>query len=417
MGILDTRTAADLSKWSRNWVEEAGRPLVSAAVLLRHNKVQSICLSQTDPLGRGLVWPQVVTPMLVYADDWKQIATKVEGKDTFVPEVAGLARPSCVLPDSRGIGYARFDLDPESRRYLLEHFDQLPDPVARASAWLMLYESMLERQLRPGDLLRATRRGLATEREELNINGWLTSLGQLYWGFLTATERGQTASSLEAELWELLEAAPSASLKSAYFKAFMTVATTESGIGRLREVWARRLLVRGLTLSEQDDMRLALQLAVRGIPDCEQILAEQAQRIKNPDRRLEFDFMLPSVSDSVEVRDRFFEGLKQASNRKHEPWVLEAVSYLHHPLRSESATRYLRPSLDLLEEIKRTGDIFFPKRWLDATLSGHSSAEAARLVRQFLGDHPQYPARLRGQILQSADLLFRRAAVVGPPNQ
>ena len=31
----------------------------------------------------------------------------------------------------------------------------------------------------------------------------------------------------------------------------------------------------------------------------------------------------------------------------------------------------------MLREIQRTGDIFFPKRWTDTTLGGHSSASAA----------------------------------------
>ena len=67
------------------------------------------------------------------------------------------------------------------------------------------------------------------------------------------------------------------------------------------------------------------------------------------------------------------------------------------------------PSLELLEEIQETGDIFFPKAWLDATLGGHSSPEASRIVRSFLDEHPLYAPRLRAKILQSAHLLFRAA--------
>ena len=66
----------------------------------------------------------------------------------------------------------------------------------------------------------------------------------------------------------------------------------------------------------------------------------------------------------------------------------------------------------MLEEIQATGDIFFPKRWLDATLGGHSSPEVAETVREFLARRPDYPARLRGKILQSADGLFRAAEVI-----
>ena len=72
------------------------------------------------------------------------------------------------------------------------------------------------------------------------------------------------------------------------------------------------------------------------------------------------------------------------------------------------ATRRLKEQL--LEEVKATGDIFFPTRWLSATLGGHASAEAASVVRGFLREHPEYPPRLLGKILQEADPLFRAAA-------
>jgi aminopeptidase N len=64
----------------------------------------------------------------------------------------------------------------------------------------------------------------------------------------------------------------------------------------------------------------------------------------------------------------------------------------------------------MLSEIQRTGDIFFPKRWMDATLSGHRSPRAAHMVRAFVTGLPRdYPDRLRRIILSSADDLFRAA--------
>jgi aminopeptidase N len=118
------------------------------------------------------------------------------------------------------------------------------------------------------------------------------------------------------------------------------------------------------------------------------------------------------VSPDAIVRDGFFESLSDPKNREHEPWVLQGLRYLHHPLRAERAERYIRPSLDLLEEIQRTGDIFFPKGWLDATLGGHNSARAAAIVRTFLDDQPDLPARLKGKLLQSADPLFRAEQIL-----
>jgi aminopeptidase N len=110
----------------------------------------------------------------------------------------------------------------------------------------------------------------------------------------------------------------------------------------------------------------------------------------------------------VTERDQFFASLADAGNRRHEPWVLDALHYLHHPLRADASLKYIGPSLNQLQDIQRTGDIFFPKRWTEATLDGHRSPEAARIVRSFLDRSPaSYPDRLRRIVLSSADDLFR----------
>jgi aminopeptidase N len=98
--------------------------------------------------------------------------------------------------------------------------------------------------------------------------------------------------------------------------------------------------------------------------------------------------------------------------RQREPWVLEGLTYLHHPLRAAAAEKHIPRSLAMLREIQRTGDIFFPKRWMDATLGGHSSASAALMVKRLLAELPgDYPDRLRRVILSASDDLFRASAV------
>jgi aminopeptidase N len=93
--------------------------------------------------------------------------------------------------------------------------------------------------------------------------------------------------------------------------------------------------------------------------------------------------------------------------------VVEGLRYLHHPLRADASRRYLERSLEMLREIQRTGDIFFPKRWLDATLAGHQSPAAAKTVRTFVERLPPgYPERLRRTILSAADDLFRASRIV-----
>ena len=60
-----------------------------------------------------------------------------------------------------------------------------------------------------------------------------------------------------------------------------------------------------------------------------------------------------------------------------------------------------------------TGDIFFLKRWLDATLVNYRTASAVNMVRSFLAARPDYNEQLSMKILQAAELMFRAQAIVG----
>ena len=124
---------------------------------------------------------------------------------------------------------------------------------------------------------------------------------------------------------------------------------------------------------------------------------------------------MPALSADPAVRDQFFESLSDVKNRRREPWVAEGLAYLNHPLRRPDGEKYVRPALKLLREIQRTGDIFFPTNWMNATLGGHNSHSSAERVKDFLAEQKDYPTRLRRIILQSADELFRADAIQSPP--
>jgi aminopeptidase N len=407
--ILDKRTDWDLRAWSRNWVEQSGRPWIKARLALQDDRIQSLELIQSDPQGRGLVWPQAITPALGSAAGLRLFQVNLREQTVTIEAALGLPKPDFVLPDSAGIGYGRFELDAASRDYLAAHLSEFQPPVTRAAAWLVLYESLLDGQSEALPLARTALQTLREEKEEQLINFLVRSLRLLYWGFLSERERNGLAQDLEGSLWDLLSRASTPGLKATFFNGFSAMAITPLGVRRVFEVWDRRLKMPGLVLAEQDEMRLALELAVRRMEGYEGVLEKQSRRISNPDRLKEFAFVRQAVG-SDQQRDLFFASLSNVENRRHEPWVLEALGYLHHPLHSEKSIQYVRPSLEMLEEIQQTGDIFFPKGWLDAMLAGHSSQTAADIVRGFLVEKPSYPPRLKAKLLQSADLLFRRSA-------
>ena len=125
----------------------------------------------------------------------------------------------------------------------------------------------------------------------------------------------------------------------------------------------------------------------------------------------DFQFLLPSLSSDEARRDKLFESLKNAKNREKESWVSNALSNIHHPLRQASGQKHLKESLELLEEIQLTGDIFFPKGWLNSTIGMYNSAYAKEVIETFLKENPDFSPILKNKLLQAADQIFRAQAI------
>jgi aminopeptidase N len=236
-----------------------------------------------------------------------------------------------------------------------------------------------------------------------------------FWKYIPTATRMALSSRIENTLSSGLNRAKSSSLKSTYFSALRSVVTTPSGVAFLERVWRRQEKIPGLTFAEDDESTMALELAVRSAPGAASILTEQQQRLTNPDRKARFEFVMPALSDNVATRDAWFNRLSDITNRRREPWVIEGLRYLNHPLRAGASEKHLRQALDMLLEIQRTGDIFFPKNWMDATFSGHRTPAAAEVVHAFLSSKNNYPLRLRRIILQSTDDLFRANEILKRP--
>jgi aminopeptidase N len=285
--------------------------------------------------------------------------------------------------------------------------------MTRGAALVTLWESMLEGRVQPPALVDLILGALPAESDELTASQMLEYARTLFWKFTAADDRLELAPKIEKVLRTGLERATTTSRKAAWFGTLRSVATTPETLSWLEQIWRRKIRIQGLPLAEADEAELALDLAVRDVSGADLIVAEQLGRFKNLDRKARFAFVRPAVAGDVATRESFFESLRDANNRRREAWVLEAVRYLHHPLRASASKPLVIEALELVREIQQTGDIFFPKRWADATLSGYQSPQTAADVRQFIDTLPAgYPERLKWVLLSSADSLFRAARIV-----
>ena len=396
IAILDKRTPMDLATWSRVWVDEAGRPTL-------HLQRQANTWSLQAP---AKVWPQTFTLRSLELSSTTPVT--INTKSTRVP-----LRSQSTWAIAAGDGYGYFALNRPAALALLSDAKELTPDRDRAAAWMSLWDHVEEGVLNPSEFLNAAATALANEPNELIIGRLAGWANRAYWNSLSREQREQFAPRLESLYWSRLESAPTSSLKVTFFRAYVSIALTPEALGRIRAIWSKQTKLEGIPFGEQDYMSMAWELALRGLPDSQQILDHQAAATLDPERQANFQFVRDAVHPDLARRRAFFTKLKDPANRTREPWVSEGLAYLHHPLRAEDALEFLPPGLNLLEEIRKTGGIFFPQAWLGAMLYGHNSTQAYAAVQSYLRTHPQLPPRLRQKVLQSADSL-RRAVTLRP---
>ncbi|MGH9349197.1 MAG: M1 family metallopeptidase, partial [Vicinamibacterales bacterium] len=258
--ILDAKTPRDLAAWSRAWLEERGRPVITVT---RDGRASSghlmVTLTQDDPLQRGLLWPQRLSVTLGSAGGQRSWATSLDRRSVVVGG-ADVPDAAFVLPNGEGLGYGLFVLDDASRRWLMEHLPEIADPLTRGAAWVTLWDNLLERRVEPTALLDLAARALPLERDEQNTQRMLGYVARAYWRFLPQDERLQRAAALEQMLREGINRAGTMSQKSAWFGAFRDVVQTRDGLAWLERVWRRDEKIPGLTFAETDEITMAMEL-------------------------------------------------------------------------------------------------------------------------------------------------------------
>ncbi len=411
--ILDNKSAMDLSRWSHVWVETAGMPVIKT-MFYEGTSDFFLRFEQKDPLDSGRTWPQSFSVNFNFDDGYLNRPARFN--DQPVIEIAhskDTKLPLSVEASVEGQLYGILDFADKPNManfpygYTMLNINLKENALSRASYYIQMHEFLLHKRAYPPSYPLLIERYLYMEQDQLNIELLLTYLRELYWQWMPGEQRAQYLEKYEVLLNQLMLQTDEPRLKSTIFKALINIASSDEQIAELLGIWRGQAPPLGITLSSRDYGDLAFELALRLPEEAADILETQLERITNSDEKQRFDFISKALDSGANARNAFFGDLLLAENRNVEPWVGTALHYLHHPLRASESVQYLRASLDILEEIQLTGDIFFPKRWLDQTFWGHQSAEARDIVTNFLSENPNYNPRLKNKILQSTDMLFR----------
>lgn len=432
--ILDRHTPADLKAFSRAWVNEKGMPTISLDIIEPKSNDDAAYLTavQSDPYGRGLTWPQSFNVRLLnYVKGSKRTVLEA---DTVISISLTDAAPNAlitlpakwadahIVPNSDGRGYGVFKLGAKKFRKSLSYWYDVTSGTERQAVLMNLHENYLLHGVSDSLWLSSLITALASEDDPLTASTMCSYLGE---PILHMAKTGREAimgsvypddlvllQSFETRLKDLAENHNLPSVRTQLIRVLMHYAIQRQTIDWLYDIWQR---ADNPLLSVRDYMALSYELALRRPSDAEDIIATQRERLEHPadgsapnaDRIREYDFVSRAVNPYRHYIDVLFEEMLTPEGRRIEPWSARVLSLLNHPLREVRSVSYITPSLEVLEDVQRTGDIFFPANWCAAVLGEHLAGDAREEVLRFLNAHPDYNPLLRNKILNGASRMFR----------
>ena len=134
-----------------------------ASSTVENGRIARLAFTQKDPTPRrGLVWTAADRGRARLRRDDSTHSGHVERARVDVAPARGLPAPLFVLPNGGGIAYGGFELDAASRAYLLASPARtFRDALTRGSAWVTLWDDMLDGRSRAADVVEDLHRGAA----------------------------------------------------------------------------------------------------------------------------------------------------------------------------------------------------------------------------------------------------------------
>ena len=301
------------------------------------------------------------------------------------------------LPNLEGTDYVRYLLDDsKAADEYIGRWGEIQLLTGLLAAAMTLHDNYLARRATAQQTFQAIYKLCQEETSEL----LLSACGNMLVSVMSRYP-GQHRAAIEQQLWHMATTHPVKAFRQQLLRSLGRTATSEAIVDSIYNIWKDNSHP---LLNTRNYMAMAYHLAIMRPDQWQEIVGTQRSRIDNVDLQREFDFISRACTPHQEEQDRLFRSLLQRENRTVEPYASAMLALLNDNTREPYNNKYITPGLDVLEEIQRTGDIFFPLDWCQSLLGGHQSREAARLVRAFLDSRPDYPVPLRNKLLQAAYL-------------
>lgn len=393
-----TAPSAGVKKFSDIWVKQKGMPNIHTSY-----KDGQIVVTQSDPLHRGIFWPQQFEVKVIYDLTESQTLTVDMQKPTMTFKVPG--RPSYIIPNSNGKGYGRFTLDDNYTRQMPKRLITTRNDLNRYALLQVIHDNYLMGKISPSYFSELYRLMV----KERNPQIMSTAIEHMF-KILEDVNVDQRAA-LELCMMDLLNENRTNECHQYIIRKMSTCVSSPEVLDQIESIWRNH---NDPLLNEHDYMEMAYRLAIMHPQQWQEILSTQRARLTTDDLKNEFDYVCRACNPDGNQRLQLFNDLLRPENRQKEPWAIAMLRLLNSDVFEPQSNSYIEYSLKSLEYIQQTSDIFFPSKWMKALMAGHKSREAAQAIDSFIKATPNYPSNLKNIVLEASWILLKQVPYTEP---
>ena len=278
---LEAQSGRDLQSWSKNWLETAGVNTLRAEFETDGSGAfTKFTVMQSAIAEHPTIRPHRMAIGFYNLDGNKlvrvhRIELDVDGYQTEVDSLVGIAQPDLILLNDEDLAYAKIRLDERSLKTAVDHLSKFEDSLARTVVWGAAWDAARDAEASPREFVKLVLNNIATETESTTILTLLRQLvttGNLY----VANEyREQTMIEIGDGLLALARnAAPGSDIQLQLIKFFPQFAKTEAHLDALEALLSGSEKLNGLEVDADLRWDLLTGLVVAGRADDAAIDAE-----------------------------------------------------------------------------------------------------------------------------------------------
>ncbi|MBB3699234.1 hypothetical protein KMW28_26060 [Flammeovirga yaeyamensis] len=355
---ISISSGKDLSKWADSWVKEAGQPKIF------HSRLN------TDSLK------------ISYNSPYKSQMIEIDQREIFLnmrDTVIELSKNKFPL-DQSGKGYGYFIIDEEIGSFLESNMQNF-NPTERGIAYGSIFENFLNKNVYfPKDYISTLIQFLSTEKNSLLQQMLLSQFKEVYWFNLDEEMRLNLSAQHLNHFKQLMKIADSKPQKTFYFKVLSQFQHKRSEFSFFTPYL--KGTSKDISLNEREKVHLYHHLRLEGLHDV-QLYQTIKSNLKSEYYSELFDYLLPTTSQDTIQLQKYIKDITKVENRENETWVEYGLYYVNHPLQAEKTLDLIKPTIELIIEIQRTGDIFFPYNYLRNSIGMRTEKEVRETVNRY----------------------------------